>query len=719
MLLIIEKHNKIHTETGFKMFRSTGEARQKSINAICSYFIPYKVRSTYDLSLHLPEIIAKIYNDPKIFNVNDSVLRRIEIFKDAISAYARATDFNVKIPENINWKLFQIEECEHPSILPTQEDDLSKVTHSYDQFLNAEIHNEKMSREITKILDIKEGVCDSIILGAGDTGTTLWLEKYKSQHFKASKFISEGTLPNVLIVASCFGNWKHDYTLAQTQSSLERTTGQMNPGDFLPTEFYENNPQANARHVFQANQVCLGNTQAPIIKMDVLKIEKRENHAGWAKDDYPYRLIARLPSGEEKSIYTRHIEICTGLGAANVNVNASVIKSEDLQKLKQFDAKLGYTPFVDGNEFVLTNSQESRNNKVIVIYGGGGTASAIYRKSFFGTDIRTYNRPYTPGNQKNTVNWVFREFIGTGKMAQTALQMATKRNEVFQGDLVKISQRKDGRLSLEFKLHKMIDGSTSKELICDQLVYSIGQDDVQAKQLCHEVSDDLKIHSDDSGMLLYISTPDNNIKFYGSAAISFRKAEVMKQTTSWLNAQNIGGDVGPGSMPPTRAQVKRYLELQHGMKPESINANMDTTCLIGEYLRDAHVEKPIVDAFLADLLLARKDDTYGCSRNKLEQLLKKYGLDKIFNIYGHSHLVIKGQRSFERARSLPNLSVKDNQKLSMPQEVRDDTQRHLPEVYLRFLPPLSLFTRQAEALEQARKNGRIITPRVIKIRRGR
>lgn len=644
------------------MLRQIIVARQASINAICSYLALNRIRSTYDLSAKIEEIVSNINQDPKIFTPSDSIYLRAEIFTAAIADYSRITEYAIHLPNNFNTNLFNVKQSKNDSINSNVQlsspktaikskyeideraiTDLSRVTHSYDQVVDAVQKNKKINQDIIKVLKEKDyGVCDSIIFGAGDTGTTLWLEKYKSQHLTAHQSLAKEKLPEVLIVADGFGSWKHDYTLAQTHSSLERATAYKNPCDFLSTGFYQENPQVNARHVFQANQVCLGRTEAPLLNLKVLAIQKKENHSAWQSDSHPYRLIVQFPNNETKDIYTTNIEICTGLGAPNLTFNGDVIDPPVLEKLNRYNSQLGFTPIVDGNQFALTNSEERANGRTILIYGGGGTASACYRKSFFGNDIRTYNRPYTSDYQKNEVIWVYRDFIGTGKMATTALEAAKTRKEMFKGELIRITPTKEGRLFLTFKMST--PGVDSRQdFVCDQLVYSIGQNHVNAKQVCNEIDSQLQYSYDKSGMLLHLSTSDNKIKFYGTAAVTFRRIGFNKLTTKWLNEQNIGSDVGPGSMPPTRAQIKRYLHSDCGIKPEDINVNIDTSDLIEEFLLDAKVDKLIASSFITDLLLARKDNTYGCSRSTLEQLLKKYQLDEVFDIFGHAHLVLKGK----------------------------------------------------------------------------
>jgi hypothetical protein len=663
------------------MLSQLSAARQASINSICSSLVFFNIHSTHDLTVNFVKITKQISQDPNIFKSSDSLLYRTAIFEAAVSAYAKITEFNIKVSPDVNLNLLSehsveasassssssssssngkdVKKDSAPRNKAIATDDLSKVTRSYDELGQALHSTKSTSKALKKILKEKAyGVCDTIILGAGDTGTTLWLEKYKALHGETYKSIAANKLPDVLMLSDGFGGWQYDYTLAQTQSSLERSNADKNPSDFMSTEFYQKNPQANARHIFQANQVCLGRTQAPMLKTNVKKIEKRENHSdNWESSAHPYRLIVASSNGVKKAIYTNNVEVCTGLGAANYALDSTVIQPAELKRLGELNPRLGFTPVVDGNQFALTDAEVQNNNRAIVIYGGGGTATACYRKSFFGTDVRTYDRPYISDNQKNRVFWVYKDFIGTGKMAENALRAAKASNEVLEAELTKITEMGNGQLSLEFKILKPeATGPATKTIVCDQLVYSIGQNDVRARAVCTEVGSGLQVQTDKAGMLLYVSSPDDGVRFFGAAAVAFAKNEFNGQTMEWLASQNIRGDVGAGSMPPTRAQVKRHLAMK-GVKPESINANMDTTTLIKDYLLDVGVQATVADDFIKDLLEARKHDTYGCTREMIEGMLNKHKLNTILDIYGHSHLVLKGQKTLDNSSAMPTLTV--------------------------------------------------------------
>ena len=528
--------------------------------------------------------------------------------------------------------------------IPTQ-DDLSKVTKGYDRFEVSVEKEHEMSDSILAVLKRKEyATVPQVIIGSGDTGTTLWLEKYKTHHGTSKAQLAQDELPSVLMIGEDSGSWKHDYTLAQPHSILERTTVKENPSAYLSTDYYRSNPYANGRHVFQANQVNLGLTEAPLVRASIVKIEKKGNHpSDWKVADQDYRVVINTPDGI-KHVYTNELNICTGLGPARNVISGSMLTSSEFERLNQFDNEKGFSPIVDGNQFILSGSEEhGKESRSIVIYGGGGTAAACYRKGFFGHDIRTQDMEFIKDNQENSIQWIAKQFekAGTGKLASTAIRTAKARNELTQAELIKIEPQENGKLVLTFKGEDSSSPSTNTfEIVCDQLIYSVGQDDNVMRAICQEVETDLSLTFDVNGMVLNVSSADKKVIFFGAAAMAVREREYMEATWKWLQSENIGGDVGPGSMPPSRAQIKRYNFL-NGIKPTSINANMDSKYLIVKYLEDAGVANMAAVNFVDDLLKLRKSSTSGGTHTQINALIKIHKLDNIIEITGHAHLILK------------------------------------------------------------------------------
>ncbi|ARG98387.1 hypothetical protein B6N58_12340 [Legionella micdadei] len=630
------------------MPRLAKEVHQFELNYICSCLLLCKIRTSRDLERKFDYLLSQI-TKKGIFDDSYTIKERIAILKKALRLYNYVNEFAISMSDGLiatfDTRLKTVDKSVPALPIPT-DDDLSNVTKSYDRLIKAYDTEEKINNLIQAAIMDKDFIeVPCVILGAGDTGTTLWLEKFKTHHGKTVAQLNDKTLPPVLMIAETAGSWHHDYTLAQRHSILERV-GAENPATYLSSKHHEENPHANGRHVYQANQVNLGSTEAPLLKATVLKIEKKSNHEeDWQVTGCPYRLIVRTASGI-KPVYTTEINVCTGLGPAKNILSDTILDKDQFIRLNQFDKQKQFTPIVDGNDFILTDKEEKSAGRKIVIYGGGGTAAACYRKGFFGDDIRTQDQKFIKENQKNQVIWIARNFekAGTGKLATSALSNAKMRQELFYGDLQSIQETKDNRLILIFKKtggHKQ-DLPEIFEIDCDQFIYSVGQDDSYMRCVCEEIETDLTLITDEEGMVLNVSSKDKQVIFFGAAAMAVREKEYMEATWKWLQSENIGGDVGPGSMPPSRAQIKRYTFLQ-GHKPISINANMDSKHLIIKFLEEEKsIRHTVIQDFVADILQARKENApSGASRTTIYELLVKHGLENIIEINGLGHLVKK------------------------------------------------------------------------------
>ncbi len=522
--------------------------------------------------------------------------------------------------------------------------DLMRIVHHYDRLEKAYEKIGMTNASLDKVFKNQEfAACSHVIVGAGDSGTSLWLEKYKPHHGKTQAKLDQGQLPDVLMIGETLGNWKHDYTLAQPYNLLERGISASNPSDFLFFPYYNTNPYANARHVFQANLVSLALTDAPhLAGIKMLRIEKKNQHsADWKSKDHDYRVITLIPA-VEKAVYTNAIDICTGLGHARNGIAEKCSDLIDFEDLSQFDQNKKFTPIIDGDQFILTDTEEkSPESRTIVIYGGGGTAAACYRKGFFGNDRKTEPRPFE--NQKNKVIWVAKngfKSAGGGKLATKALAAAKKRNELFTAELreITLSPKKE-KLKLSFTpFHKTTEASDLlSEIECDQFIYALGQEDIDLAQACEELNLELELDINKTGMPLGVKTKDEKIHFFGAAAMAIRQQDYISATWKWLHEENIGPDVGPGSMPPSRAQIKQYIS-EIGLPIECVNVNIDNSHLIQQFLKQSGIEPEKIPFFMIDILQARKDSTSGCTTTTLQNLLDKHAINSKVQILGLTHL---------------------------------------------------------------------------------
>lgn len=175
--------------------------------------------------------------------------------------------------------------------------EINRFETNYDRFCDAKTRINSTSNDLSKLIASQEDYfsVESLVIGAGDIGTHLWLNK-KDEHNKTTDSLKKKQIPETLIIAEDYGNWRHDYTLAQTHSLLERYGSPSNPKDFALSSNYETNAQVNARHLYQSNVVSLSETNAPVcIGAKILKVEKQSKHAGdWKADMQNCNLRAKV-----------------------------------------------------------------------------------------------------------------------------------------------------------------------------------------------------------------------------------------------------------------------------------------------------------------------------------------------------------------------------------------------------------------------------------------
>ena len=461
---------------------------QFSLNYVCSSLLICGIRTTAELNKHFYQLVAQISQNPEIFPEHYTSEDCCLILENAIKAYNNMNDFTIRFSDVHRYAFADAEKYTHLfAVIPIEsKDDLSRVTKNYDQFVAS---HKKKNRTNHLALTLFENThyieTAHVIFGAGDTGTTIWLEKYKPFHDLAMDQLENGEAPVVLMINQDAGNWHHDYTLAQPHNILERAHSPANPSDYMSSGQYETNPYTNGRHVYQANQVILADTHAPLLQATVVKIEKRDLHSENWETSSCYRLVIKTPLGI-KQVYTNEIDVCTGLGPAKTIIPNGSTRLEELTK---YDSAKGFIPLIDGNQYILTNEEEqSPQAKTIVIYGGGGTAAACYRKSFFGHDVRTESVPMENDVQKNKVLWVAKQFnkAGTGKLVTHALKSARERDELVYAELIQICPKLDGTFLLHFKTMDPVS-PTNIQITCDQFIYSVGQDDSLMRQICGEI----------------------------------------------------------------------------------------------------------------------------------------------------------------------------------------------------------------------------------------
>jgi len=672
---------------------------QAKINTVVSILKKAGVTSSATLSLHLDTIFKQIVASGKVLKKGESEDSCNAIMNAAIRDLNKHSDLGiVRMKEKdsnhlhallSSWNKAALEKPaaagDAPAPVPrvpsaskapdgnlsdpftSTADDLYRVTSAYDKVVRAHEKLKQTQDKLTTLVSAsKYSVCPAVIIGAGDAAVTQWLENYKGSHGKLSETVDKNKMPDALIIGETLGSWKVDYTLAQPQNIIERENTAANPSDYMPTGLYKSNPYVNARHLYQANLVNLAATEAPLLLgTHVLEIAKRENHANdWQNAASAYRVTIALPNGTTKTIYTDRIDLGTGFGVAKNPFPGTFMDKTTYDELRAFNGK--FTPLVDGNQFMLSTSEEqSDQSRTIFVYGGGGNATACFRKSYFGSDKG--NQDFTPEKQKNDVFWVSRDGFDTagyGTMAKSAISYGKKAGAICPGEIRKITKDpstnkikvqmvlRKGRYEGEeihntSRLIKAKTGAIGEELFefeCDQFVYSVGQDASPINPVVHEFRNDLVIETGASTRIpVGLKTSDNAIHVLGAAAaaLSSEKSGGQKYSSllrEWIVKEKLPPDTEwPGVLPPSREGIKAARKIKPSEITE-VNLNVTDTQVIEAFLKSAGVRPYKIKPFIRSLLVHRQTNEYGISRVMLEDLLVKFGLNDKVRIFKHAFL---------------------------------------------------------------------------------
>jgi hypothetical protein len=516
------------------------------------------------------------------------------------------------------------------------------------RFLQAKKQLRIRSMELAhSVTELREFPCADVIVGVGDTATTLWLEKYHTRR-------GFSPMRPVIMLGRDFGSWRYSYTLAQRHSMLERgPEAPINPGSFVPPVVLSDNPHVDARDVYRSNVISLAETYAPAVLGVTIRRINRNDRDRWVRLGYRYHLQASVNEARFV-VHARQIFVCTGLGPSRPIRNV-VLPVDPISKEPTCSSEGGgwdsddegapsksYVQppsIVCGNSYVLSKAEEVvPKGKTVVIYGGGGTAAACWRKAFFGHDTGTAEAKFASEDRKNDVAWVARNSFGaagSGRLATRALDAAAANHCRRTDELTKVERLSDGKLRLTF---------VRQQMVCDQFVYAIGQDDPLLKEIAAPIVGDIRLTRSLSGVPTGGATGDRAVRFLGAAAVALFETAYDQVTWDWLRAYNVGPDVGPGSMPPSRAQVRAML-VDEGVHPQSVNANVDDPAIITGFLIRQGVDPKKAERFVRALVEVRCESVSGCSSRTLKELLKTHSLQKNVTLSGHGQLVQQHKRS--------------------------------------------------------------------------
>lgn len=641
------------------------------INEVCRALNHFGIFTKTELYDRFPEILNRITQNPDVFKNNYELSLCYKIFRQGVRAYEKAKETRIALGRRESEYFSTLIE-EFRNDLPgdpgqhladNRPRDLDRIVKNYERFESSLKSLEKTHEKLSALITAVDYVSvPHVILGLGDAGTTLWLEKYGRYHQTAKQQIDRQMIPDVIMIGQHVGSFKNSYALPQTHNSLERGAGEYHPGDFISSGSYNENQCVDGRHVYQSNILNLGKTGAPVLgQTHVIHVEKRTNCLeNWHLEDQKYRLRVQIGGDQEKLIYTNELDVCTGLGHPKNGYIQKFVGSDEFKRLSQIDKKTGYPALIAGDRYILgfQEGASKMGKRTILILGGGDTAVAAYRKAFFGKDFCV--KEYSEKERKNDVLWFSSHGfsrIGKGKMPNSALDHARETGALFDADLKHIEFDADTKKLNVFVSPKQPpageragrssditqedDDSNKNEWVkieCDQFIYSIGQDSEERSQIFSELKEDVVFDYTPDNHFLGLRTKDDCVHFLGAAGQSVGGKGYSDAMTEWISQNHINDDSAASALlPPSRAMIKLHA-VNHGAVLRSVNANIDDLTLVEQLLLDAGSGRDECKAFMDDLIVGRRRTESGMSREKLQKLLVRHKLDSILIIKGHNRL---------------------------------------------------------------------------------
>lgn len=360
------------------------------------------------------------------------------LFRDALvsmKSYRDAIDgYGIYSPTDINdcsdafaaaYVSPQLTNAESTSIKPLfsnvpspKEDLLARLTKNHMLLQVAKVRLNETNLMFQAHLEKEKSVyTNALIVGLGDTGIELWRTVYKDQHDTALTNFKDKQEIDVLAVGRDGGSWGKNgvsYLAAQNAQLLHRV-GDSNPQDFTLEQ--AEHMRVDANNIRKANDMIGAMRGMPRMQGDVTALEIREEGSIWPGEGLDERaqqakyktvIVFENSKGEEikTTVYTDHLDICTGLGQKAKNIAETMILNQEQQALALAKNERGFTPCISGTEVVLENKDVGvEPNRKIIIYGYGGTAMAAMRKCVWGVKDKqpdNDDNPADPTKQKLT-----------------------------------------------------------------------------------------------------------------------------------------------------------------------------------------------------------------------------------------------------------------------------------------------------------------------------
>ncbi len=321
----------------------------------------------------------------------------------------------------------------------------------------------------------------------------------------------------------------------------------------------------------------------PIAMAEVIKIETREqfdDDVTWQSEDYFVRIAIMLPNQRGvKYIYTKHLDMCTGMGPV-LKLNQDQLSAE-VEKILLKNRCISY-----GNEDEMLPDLHGH----VVIYGGGARAAAIVYDIMIGKHPKVTSYVWISKKAES-----LQRVRNMNRMYQDVFKFAPK--HIYVGSIVDVTTISDRQIIVSFK--KSAKKSRDKEfqnieatLLCNHLVVAIGTKPSKVLLDCPTEFQPLHYreesgHSHDRIPVGLISK-NRKIAIWAAAAISasIKLPKIVREEflrESLRHSSTLSAEINSGPMTVWRAEIiipKMVASLQF---TEDFPGELVTPAGIGHY----------------------------------------------------------------------------------------------------------------------------------------
>lgn len=366
-----------------------------------------------------------------------------------------------------------IRQCRTEALSTAVVDSLAKQANAIDARLNRismDLNSLILQKNI--LLGETSATFERIIVGAGIAGTAVFIETSNdlsdSGRFSAESDLSD--MPSVIVLndPSNDHQWRKDGEVLMGQPANIQVPPifSVRSVDFTDGQSTSRNPYnyVMANHFDQALLANQSEIGMKILNAAAIALDSKDSYVGqvpWEHDGYPNRISIEM-SGRMYYLYAQHIDLCTGPGPSR-KLSDKQIEPALAQKLDQSD-KVIYGQ----------NWGDKKLQGNVVFYGGGARNAAMILDILNGYHLLVTGYIWIARNGED---------FDTNEMFNRMFKDldADPRCKMALGELVKVDQRQDGQLILNFgppqkvRKHKRLM-VVNNELLCDQMVVSMGQD---------------------------------------------------------------------------------------------------------------------------------------------------------------------------------------------------------------------------------------------------